>query len=172
MLAGYFLKVMELLLEKRQLAVLDYVFNFREHMLNVIKHSYDKSVAEVLKKIVSNEDRYLTGTTGEEFLYEKMEVIDQLIDQLDPVNTQQTITNSSSILSGLIESRQHLSYFNDPRVLKRIFIAIATSKPASVCAGITYLATLLRLNMTSAAASAANTEQFCFIGRDTLQRIV
>jgi hypothetical protein len=84
-LAGYFLKIFEVLLERRQIDLLGYLFSFKEHVHKIIHHTYDKSIAEALKKTVSNEDRYFAGTGGDEFLYEKMEVIDQLIDQLDPV---------------------------------------------------------------------------------------
>ncbi len=165
-LSGYFVKVMDVLMERKQLDMLGYLFGFREHVQNLLRHCYDKSIADVLKKVVSNEDKYLSGTTGDEYLPEKMEVISQLVDQMESTNSAPVITNSAGLLAGLIDGRQHLGYFNEERVLKRVFSTMVSENPASTCACITYITALLKLN----SAAATTSDQFCFIGVDTLQR--
>ena len=55
-LAGYFFKVFEVLIAKNQYNLLLYIFNFNEHLEKLYKHSYNDYIAEILKKIVSNEN--------------------------------------------------------------------------------------------------------------------
>ena len=169
-LAGYFLKVFEILLEKKQIDLMNYLFAHKQHITRLLYHVYDKSISEVVKKVVSNEDRYFSGTTGEEFLYEKMEIIDLLIDHLGPSNPTHTILNSGAILTGLIEGRQHLAYFNEPKILKRVFVSLTSLNSGSLCAGIAYITALLKLNVV--ATSPRNSgDQLCFMGLDNFQQV-
>eukprot|EP00826_Nyctotherus_ovalis_P044644 TRINITY_DN4833_c0_g1_i7.p1 TRINITY_DN4833_c0_g1~~TRINITY_DN4833_c0_g1_i7.p1 ORF type:complete len:280 (-),score=78.12 TRINITY_DN4833_c0_g1_i7:123-962(-) len=154
-LSGYFLKVVEVFIERKQLDFLAYVFGFKKHVERLLVHIYDRHIADAIKKIVSNEDRYFAGTTGNEFIYDKMLVIDKLIDLLDASNPPDSITNSAYILCELIKGKQHLAYFNETKVLKRVFAAVTSNNTHSLCAGIDYLTELLRLN--SAGSTAANT---------------
>jgi len=170
-LAGYFLKVLEILIERRQVDLLGFIFSNPDYVNKLLSHIYDKSISEAVKKLVSNDDRYFAGTTGDEFLIEKMEIISQLIDQLDPINSNQTIINSVGILSSLIEGRQHLAYFNEQKVLKRIFNATISGNPYSLIAGISYLTAILKLNSTSNQNVTPAGDQLYFIGLDNIQQI-
>lgn len=168
-LSGYFLKVVEVFIERKQLDFLAYVFGFKEYVEKLLAHIYDRHIADAIKKIVSNEDRYFAGTTGNEFIYDKMLVIDKLIDLLDASNPPDSIANSAYILCELIKGKQHLAYFNETRVLKRVFAAVTSKNAHSLCAGTDYLTELLRLN--SAGSTAANTDNLYFIGYDNFEQI-
>lgn len=165
-LAGYFTKIFQNLLEKKQIDVLEYLFSFPEHIKNLLRHCDNKSISEALKKIISNEDKFLPTVFPEEFLLEKMQIIDQLIDLTESANSKDLILNSSLLLAGLIENRQHLAYFNEGKVLARVFKIALSGNPHSLVASLTYINSLLKLNSTMQAPAG---EQFCFIGVDTLQ---
>jgi hypothetical protein len=168
-LSGYFFKIIEVFIERRQLEFLGYIFGFKEHVENLLKHIYDRHVADTIKKIVSNEDRYFAGTTGNEFIYDKMLIIDRLIDMLDPSNPPESIRNSSYVLCDLIKGKQHLAYFNETKVLKRVFDAVSSGSGCSLCAGIDYLTELLKLNAIG--STTANTDNLYFIGYDNFEQI-
>lgn len=168
-LSGYFLKIIEVFMERKQLDFLSYIFGFKEHIDRLLHHIYDRHIADTIKKIISNEDRYFAGTTGNEFLYNKMLVIDHLIDQLDPANSAESIENSAYILCELIKGKQHLEYFNDEKVLKRVFAAVTSGSFPSSCAGIDYLNELLKLNPCE--TESKNTDHLYFIGYDNFEQI-
>jgi len=168
-LSGYFFKIIEVFIERKQLDFLAYIFGFKEHVENLLVHIYDRHIADTIKKIVSNEDRYFAGTTGNEFIYEKMLIIDKLIDMLDASNPPESIRNSSYVLCDLIKGKQHLEYFNEGKVLKRIFSVVTSGNACSLCAGIEYLTELLKLNAIG--STTANTDNLYFIGYDNFEQI-
>lgn len=153
-LAGYFAKITLSIIEKQELDFLSYVFAFPEHVQNVIKHIYNKSIADVLLKIISKEGKYFSGITGDEFIYQKMEIVDQLIDNMEPSNSSLTITNGCNILVSLIESKQHLAYFTDTKVLKRILYSATSKNITSVISGLAYLSAIIKLKIVPQAEQA------------------
>ena len=160
-LAGYFCKVMQVIVEKRKLDLLEYIFTYREHIYNVLKHSYNKSVSEVLSKILSNEDKFITGTTGEEYAPEKKEVLEKMIGKMEPTNSIEDITNNCFILCNLVDTKQHLSYFLAPEVVKKIYQIGITGHPMSLRACLTFFMTMIRTK-TSAASAQTTADTFGF----------
>lgn len=153
-LAGYFFKVLQVIIEKRKLDLLEYIFTFREHIYNILKHSYNKSIADVLSKILSNEDKFITGTTGEEYSAEKRSVLDKMVGKMEPSNSIEDITNNCFILCNLVDTKQHLDYFLNPDVIKRIYNIGTTGHPMSLRACLTFFMTTIR---TKISASTPNT---------------
>jgi hypothetical protein len=160
-LAGYFCKVMQVIIEKRKLDLMDYMFTYREHIYNVLKHSYNKSVADVLSKILSNEDKFITGTTGEEYSTEKKEVLEKMISRMEPTNTIEDITNNCFILCNLVDTKQHLSYFLSPDVVRKIYQIGTSGHPMSLRACLTFFMTMIRTKL-SAASAPTPTDTFGF----------
>lgn len=148
-LAGYFCKVMMVIIEKRKIDLLDYIFTYREHIYNILKHGYNKSVADVLSKILSNEDKFITGATGEEYEIEKREVLDKMISKMEPTNTVEDITNNCFILCNLVDNKQHLSYFLNPDVIKRIYQIGVSGHPMSLRACLTFFMTMIRTKLSA-----------------------
>lgn len=162
-LAGYFAKAMQVLLEKRKLEIMQYIFLYREHMLNILKHSYNKSIAEILSKILSNEDKYLTGITGEEFTKEKQDILKLMIEKMSSINSIEDITNNCFILCTLVDTKQQMSFFMSDEILKRVFSIATSQHPMSLRAGLTYFITLNRLKNASP-PSQSPSGQFNFLG--------
>jgi F0F1-type ATP synthase delta subunit len=162
-LAGYFAKAMQVLLEKRKLDIMQYIFQYKEHILNILKHSYNKSIAEILSKILSNEDKYLTGITGEEYSKEKQEILRLMIEKMSPNNSIEDITNNCFILCTLVDTKQQMQFFMSDEILKKVFSIATSQHPMSLRAGLTYFITLNRLKNASP-PSQAPSGQFNFLG--------
>lgn len=169
-LAGYFAKAMQVLLDKRKLDIMQYIFLYKEHIINILKHSYNKSIAETLNKILSNEDRYMTGTSGEEFINEKQEILKLMIEKMRPNNSIEDITNNCFILCILVDTKQQLPFFMKEETLKEVFKIATSQHPMSLRAGLTYLTTLNRLKNAAGPPQPAS-QQFNFLGMNPAPRI-
>lgn len=159
-LAGYFSKVMQIIIEKRKLDLLEYIFKYKEHAANLIKHSYNKSISDVLNKILSNEDKFITGTTGEEFSTEKQELLKAMIKNMEPTNTGDDIINNCSILCTLIDSKQYLDYLLSEEVIGSIFKLSISGNPMSLRAGLTLIIVAIRTKLNADNTTATNTFGF------------
>lgn len=143
-LAGYFSKVFISIMEKQENELLQYIFTFPEHIHNITKHIDNESISGVLTKILSYKENDFSGFHDKDFLYQKMIIVDQLIDQMCPTNPALCVTSSYRIIISLIESKQHLAYFSDEGILKRVFSFILSSNPASLVSGLGYFTYLLK----------------------------
>lgn len=159
-LAGYFSKVMQIIIEKRKLDLLEYIFTYKEHAINLINHSYSKSIADVLSKVLSNEDKFITGTTGEEFAAEKQELLKAMIKKMEPTNTGDEIINNCSILCTLIDGKQYLDYLLSEEVIEAIFKLSTSKNPMSLRAGLTLIIIAIRTKLS--ADNTTTTDVFGF----------
>lgn len=155
-LAGYFSRVMQAIIEKRKLNLLEYIFLYKEHMSNLVKHSYNKSISDVLNKILSNEDKFITGTTGEEFVSEKQNLLSEMIKKMEPNNTGDDIINNCSILCALIDAKQYLDYLLSKEVIDTIFRLSTSGNPMSLRAGLTLIIVAIRTKISSDSASGSD----------------
>ena len=160
-LAGYFAKVLLCFLEKRKLDFLTYIFDFPEHVDNFIKHSYSKSISEIISKILSNEDKFLVDMTGDEFIPERHAILQKMIRKMEPSNSIEEITNNCFILCTLLDTKQQLGFFLKEEVLKSIFDIALSPHPMSLRAGLTFFITLNRLRSTP---GPGINEQFNLLG--------
>eukprot|EP00826_Nyctotherus_ovalis_P010143 TRINITY_DN12698_c0_g1_i6.p1 TRINITY_DN12698_c0_g1~~TRINITY_DN12698_c0_g1_i6.p1 ORF type:complete len:424 (+),score=158.39 TRINITY_DN12698_c0_g1_i6:452-1723(+) len=159
-LAGYFSKVMQIIIEKRKLDLLEYLFTYKEHAGNLIKHSYNKSISDILNKILSNEDKFVTGTTGEEFLADKQELLKAMIKKMEPENTGDDIINNCSILCTLIDGKQYLEYLLSEEVIEAIFKLSVSGNPMSLRAGLTLIIVAIRTKLNAENATTVDRFEF------------
>ncbi|MDR3737288.1 MAG: hypothetical protein P4L10_17380 [Acidobacteriaceae bacterium] len=155
-LAGYFCKVMQVIIEKRKLDLLEYIFRYREHIDNVLHHCYNRSIADVLSKILSNEDKFITGTTGEEFAEEKKAILERMVSKMEPTNKLEDITNNCFILCNLVDTKQQLGFFLNPDVLKKIYQIGASGHPMSLRASLTFFMTVMRTKTSNSSPAPAD----------------
>ncbi len=154
-LAGYFAKVIQAIMEKRRQDFLEYIFKYEEHMDGIIKHSYNKSIAEVLSRIVSNEDRFNSGSSADEFGMEKVKVLAKMVGKMSPANSPDDITNNCYILCTLADSRQQLKYFLSEPVLTQMFTFAKSTNPMAIRAALTFFVILYRLKSSPQATDPA-----------------
>lgn len=141
-LAGYFSKVFGAILEKHKTDLLKYFFRYPEHLDNMITHSYNKSIADLLGRMLVTDDQY--EGAAEEYGPQKREILDRLIDKMDPENATDDITNNCYILCGLVDSKQFVDYFTGAEVLGKLFKLAASPNPISLRGVLTIMIILNR----------------------------
>lgn len=144
-LAGYFEKTIEGLFEKRKNDVLAYIFKFTEHIDNLVLHSYNKSIADVIQKILANESFFRQEDTVDEFAEQKEKILNLIIQKMKTSKTREDINNNCAILCHLIDTKQQIKYFLSDRVIGEIFAIAETMNPDSIVGAFTLLTTLNRL---------------------------
>eukprot|EP00826_Nyctotherus_ovalis_P060834 TRINITY_DN8588_c0_g2_i11.p1 TRINITY_DN8588_c0_g2~~TRINITY_DN8588_c0_g2_i11.p1 ORF type:complete len:230 (+),score=81.08 TRINITY_DN8588_c0_g2_i11:1298-1987(+) len=108
----------------------------------MITHSYNKSIADLLGRMLVNDDQYEGAV--EEYGPQKREILDRLIDKMDPENTAGDITNNCYILCVLVDSKQLIDYFTDAEVLNKLFKLAASPNPISLRGVLTIMIILNR----------------------------
>jgi hypothetical protein len=145
-LAGYFAKVMQVLVEKRKLETLAYLFKYNEHIKNLLRRCNNKSIAEIVNKLLSNEDKFLTGLNGTEYAPQKKAMLEVMIANMTS-NDGVLTANFAAVLTNLIETRQHLEHLLTEPLLPRIFEVALSKKAPSLIAGMTLLIAINRLSI-------------------------
>jgi len=137
------------MLEKHKSDLLGYFFRFPEHRDNIIKHSYNRSIADHLARMLISDEQYDNPSSPEEFGAEKRDMITRLIDKLhsmtlnaDPGNSIEGIMNCSYVLCYLVENKQYYDYFLSESVLARLFRLAASSNPISLRSVLSLMITL------------------------------
>jgi hypothetical protein len=144
-LAGYFAKLVLVLMEKYKEEFQRYIFSHRYHMDNFIRQSKNTSIAELIYKLLSDEDKFITGLDGKEFGPEKLTVIDQLLDCLQPGHPDDMIANCCNILCRLVDRKLYLDRLISESTLEKLFVLAQTFHPASMTAALKLLITFNRL---------------------------
>lgn len=147
-LAGYFAKVVQVVIANRKLDFLHYLFFHKEHIHNIVRCCYNKSIAEVLYKLISNEDKFTTGIASDKFIVEKEEILDKLIENVSGKNDEM-IANSSAVLASLVDSRQYVEYFLSAKTSARLFQIVAEGSPKSLEASLNVLTALVKAKLST-----------------------
>lgn len=147
-LAGYFSKVFNAILERHTNDVLTYIFHYNTHIKNILKHSYNKSISDVLNKLVSFDDRG-TGDTPEDIVEKKKELLVQIVDKMSPNNSIDCITNACYTLCNIADNKQRLDYFFSKGFLEKIFEYARSDNWMSLRGALTLLIVLYRVKASS-----------------------
>lgn len=143
-LAGYFTQAMQFLMDKRKLDVMQYIFYFREHAHDLVKHSYNKSISEIVCRILTVEDIGIQVDTGEEFLEEKQEIMKLMIQKMTSNNSIEDIINNSFVLCTVIDSKKIMM---KEETMREIYEIAKMPNPLSLRGGLTVFITLNRLKI-------------------------
>jgi serine/threonine-protein phosphatase 6 regulatory subunit 3 len=142
-LAGYFSKVLNALLEKHKDKLLDYLFEHKEYIENMIKHVYSTSIANNLSTIIINEVGYVE--TVDKYSVEKHSIIDELIKKMEVENVPEDIEGSCSVLIKLITGKQYIDYFTKEQTMKSIFNLAKSSNVVSLSESLNLVKSIYQL---------------------------
>ena len=103
MLSGYFCKLFSVLIGNKPKEVYAYIYNHTEVLDNLVKHVYQKSISEVLIRILNVSDNIF-----EEHLFETVDgirksFIHKIVKRFDEKYTVEDHLNAASLLSELVE---------------------------------------------------------------------
>eukprot|EP00826_Nyctotherus_ovalis_P053341 TRINITY_DN6914_c0_g1_i2.p1 TRINITY_DN6914_c0_g1~~TRINITY_DN6914_c0_g1_i2.p1 ORF type:complete len:624 (-),score=83.78 TRINITY_DN6914_c0_g1_i2:266-2137(-) len=140
-LAGYFAKVIAALMETCGAKLSRYVFQSETCVNSLLSHSYDKSIAEVVIRLV------IIDKGKDELLKEKQKVVGRIIEELNPENNPESILNNGYIICVLADTRQHLDYLLSEEALNKLFEYGKAGNPISLRSVLTFFMVLYRLKI-------------------------
>lgn len=119
-LAGYFSKLLTLLINRKQKSLIPFLFNPENDALDrLLEHVYQKSISELLIKVLNLQEPLL----GEALVEKQHQIVETLIEKLGPQYTEEDNLNASSVLSDVIDAKDYYSVITK-QVQKLIDFAI------------------------------------------------
>jgi hypothetical protein len=137
-LAGYFAKVMFALIEADSEKLEKYLFQYELHVNNFIRHSYNKSIAEVIARLLA------VNNNKDELLKEKQGMLSKVIEKLASENSSEAIVNTGYTLCILADGKHHLEYLLSLEALTKLFHYAKSGNPFSLRSVLTFFMVLYR----------------------------
>ena len=121
-LAGYFSKVVQLLVNRKQKQIVPYIIADENKVIeNLLRHVYSRSVAEVIHRLLhiveSNFDDELSAKISEK----KQVIMSSLIEKLKCENEDETVMNATFILQDLMESKSFFTILTKRHNMQKMF---------------------------------------------------
>jgi len=163
-LAGYFNKAVTALLNKNSYELLSYIYLNSSAALKMSHHLYSKSIADVLLKILSNEDQ---GSPP--FLVYLSEILDDVLGRISSESTSEACLNSSWLLVELLSlssdiptAQEIKAYFLSEKTLEILSEKLNTNHETVQKASLSILKALLvsEENFTEADEQDSSEESF------------
>ena len=107
-LCGYFSSLMSILLNNYYNIIIKYLFSQRKDILNkLVYHSYRKSIAEILYKIINFEDKLNddSGIDLNEFSETRLDIIKNIFDIIDINKDTEKISSLSFLVQDLTKNK-------------------------------------------------------------------
>ena len=169
-LSGYFQKVVLALLTYKQKQMMNYIYNKDKLMNKMLEHVYDKSICDVLIKILNisnstpaNNNNSINNDSGEIFdthnkssqkevpdkyskNYEESrnEIIHKLIDKLIKAKTIEEYWNASSVLCEMAKFQQLFEFLSSPEIMDKISIGLENDDEEGITCTISLYNVILR----------------------------
>jgi len=124
MLAGYFFKAFSGISNLCKDELLEYLFEFTNHIDNMIKHVDNRSISATLRSI-------LGYTKNNESNKKKEEVVKKLVEALESVKNQEAAMNISWIIGKVIAEKEYLEYLMSKETVEKLFKSV--NKNVSSC---------------------------------------
>lgn len=126
-LAGYFQKAVNSILNKRGFDMLNHLFEKFEFIKLMIYHSVNKSIVDLLFRILFIDIPYIDSKMTL-FLEQRKEVLGLLLDTLDKSEDYEEVENISFLLCDLIaksknvnSGKELIEWLNQPKTLNVLF---------------------------------------------------
>jgi serine/threonine-protein phosphatase 6 regulatory subunit 3 len=120
-LAGYFSKVLTLLLSRKQNQLIPYLFDTNNDAIDcMLNHMYQKSVSEVLLSILKIEEGNFTDELANTIKKRKISVISKLVNKLGSDTDDEECLNATFILNELIDVNCYFNIINHQPTIERL----------------------------------------------------
>ena len=103
-LSGYFSKLFQVLVGNKPREVFTYVYQHPVVLHNFIKHIYDKSISEILVRLLNASDNMLEDSElAQELDGIRQSFVFKILQKLAPEQSYETHLNASQVLAELVE---------------------------------------------------------------------
>eukprot|EP00347_Sterkiella_histriomuscorum_P022039 403331901 len=109
-LAGYFAKLVTILINRKQKLLIPYVFSGESDVIDrLLFHVYQKSVSEILNKFLNIQDHEYESSLAAEIKNKQHYALEKLIGKLSSQSTEEDNLNAASILVDMLDTKE---FFN------------------------------------------------------------
>ena len=106
-LSGYFCKLVSLLISRKQKSLVPYIFAPNSDIIeNMVRHVYQKSISEVLNKLLTQIDGDYEPEVMAEIKAKQQLAVTRLIDMLGPDLSEEHNLNASTIIQDMFEIKE------------------------------------------------------------------
>ena len=105
-LAGYFSKVVQLLINRKQKQIVPYIIADENKVVeNLLRHVYSRSVAEVIHRLLHIVESNFEDDISAKIAEKKQLILSSLIEQLSGEGEDETVMNAAFILQDILEQK-------------------------------------------------------------------
>lgn len=132
-LAGYFSKVVQLLINRKQKQIVPYIIaDENKVVVNLLRHVYSRSIAEVIHRILHIVESNFEEEVSTLIAAQKQLILSSLIDQLATEREDETIMNAAFILQDILEQKAFFQILTKRHNMQKMFdIAFPETKSAN-----------------------------------------
>jgi len=121
-LSGYFCKLVSLLISRKQKSLVPYIYAPNSEIIEcLLKHVYQRSVSEILNKLLTQIDSEYEPEIQVEIQKAQELAVSKLILKLGPEEEEETNLNASTIIQDMFETKEFYSMICKKENIKTIF---------------------------------------------------
>jgi len=121
-LAGYFSKVVQLLINRKQKQIVPYIFAEENKVVeSLLAHVYSRSVAEVLHRLLHTVESNFDDELAAKITIQKQVILNSLIEQLKSEKEDETVMNAAFILQDIMEQKSFFQMLTKKQNLQKMF---------------------------------------------------
>ena len=120
-LSGYFFKLVSLLISRKQKLLVPYIFAPESDVMeSMINHIGNKSVSEILNKLVNQIDSDYEPSLQEQIRQKQKMVVEKIIAHLGPEKSEESNLNASSIIQDMFDNKDFYNMFLQKQNVQQI----------------------------------------------------
>lgn len=121
-LAGYFSKVVQLLINRKQKQIVPYIIADENKVVEkLLMHVYSRSVAEIIHRLLHIVESNFDDDAATKIAEKKQFIMSSLIDKLNCVKLDETVMNATFILQDLMESKSFFQILTKRQNMQKIY---------------------------------------------------
>lgn len=122
-LAGYFAKLLVLLLNRKQKQIVPFLFSNECSLIDKLMfHIYQKSVSDVLQKLLNVSDQNYEEELQKSIKEKQLKAIASLVDKLGPGQVDEEANlNACNILSDLMDNKDYFNVLSRKSVQQKLY---------------------------------------------------
>lgn len=121
-LAGYFSKVVQLLVNRKQKQIVPYIIADENKVIEkLLRHVYSRSVAEVIHRLLHIVESNFEDDLSVKIAEKKQAIMTALIEKLKSDREDETVMNATFILQDLMESKSFFQILTKKQNMQKLF---------------------------------------------------
>jgi effector-binding domain-containing protein len=121
-LAGYFSKVVQLLVNRKQKQIMPYIVADENKVIEkLLRHVYSRSIAEIIHRLLHIVESNFDDDISVKITEKKQAILTALIEQLKCERRDETVMNATFILQDLMENKSFFQILTRKQNMQKLF---------------------------------------------------